>query len=512
MKNTKIFTALLLIALTLTGCSGNGASAPVTTADSGAQSVSGGAASSAASSSKAPRFSVSVISGYYESKQPVESEPEPDLLAEKTELTLADFQDVACCLRLWGEFFYGLHPAADNTYCPPVVDLDQSVTEEITRDGSSETYTETYYKLIDTQFAWEKDLFGRQESYGYTRGMLDVIFTKDFQEQLWNSPDAKRIKIKDGGVYVAPVSRDGFDELKKVKIDMKLNDDKSILATVTYEPENGETETYHATFVSSKRYIDYTLDSVDANDGSMVGLPRLFGGNVEVVSEQLDLGIKTGSDADYKRLPTREELNDIVRLFRDFKYWQTDILHFWSARFEPQEDPMYFFVDPEQSITVSDKEAEEQRINFNDTYNKAIKAPLRSEQELDELLDTMMTDNFKEIFYEFNTSTNVLLIRDGSVYLHEGGGEIPIRGAGMSRLELNSMGFTDDNTVLMKFTDVGDKDEWGLEKDLRDEVTVKLVKGSDGKFRFDGGDNYERFVISVGHYNGMFYENGMLFG
>ena len=66
--------SLLLISLTLTGCSGNGASVPVTTVAGGAKIVSGGIASYAASSSKAPRFSVSVISGYYESKQPVESE------------------------------------------------------------------------------------------------------------------------------------------------------------------------------------------------------------------------------------------------------------------------------------------------------------------------------------------------------------------------------------------------------------------------------------------------------
>lgn len=497
MKKIKALALLLLISLTLTGCNTNSGSVTAIN-DSGTGSVS----SAVVSSSEISSVPASAVSGNTESKQPVESEPEPK--PERTELTRSDFQDVACKLKLWARFCYDLHPDADSDYCPPLVDLSRSVTDE--------TNTETYYKLIGTSFAAEENLFGRQESYGYVRGMLDVMFTDKFQEEFRNSPGAEGITIKDGGVYVAPVSCGDPSVIKTVKIDLKLNDDKSVLATITHEPENGETEIYHATFVSGNKGLGNFLDSVGADDGSMVGLPRLFSGNVEVVSEQFDFGTKTGSDTDYKRLPTREELEDILTLISSYTYWHLEILNHMPYSFEPGEYPISSFIDPEQSIVISKEEAqkaEEQGEYLRGTYKKGVKYPFSSEKELNEFLDAMMTENFKEKFYSVNEG-NVILIRDGDVYLHEEGGGFRSKGLGASWLELNSIGFTDDNTVLIKFTSVGDKEEWGLEKDIRDEFTVKLVKGSDGKFRFDDGD-YDNIALDLTFYNGMFYENGMLF-
>lgn len=60
----------------------------------------------------------------------------------------------------------------------------------------------------------------------------------------------------------------------------------------------------------------------------------------------------------------------------------------------------------------------------------------------------------------------------------------------MSYLEFNSFEHLDENTILMKVTSVGDKEEWGLDEDIRDETTIKFVKGSDGKLRIDECDVY----------------------
>ncbi len=490
MKKIKALIPLLLISLSLTGCNANESSAPTSASSDITESVSSTAEPSAVTSS-------AIVSAV--SSPPVFSSAESSPAAPvKTELTRSDFGIIANRLKVLGELCYGLHPAIGGEYCPPYVDMSQTITEELTRKGSSETYTETYYKLSGTQYRQEAEL----------KSTLDFLFTKKFQEQFRNSTYGTEIRAKDGVVYVAAISRDAPGSIKQVKLDLQQSGDSSILATVTYKPSDDKTETYHATFVKEEDNRLYKLDSLDENDSSMFMIPMLFCDNVEVISEQFALGIKANSDTEFTRLPERDELAEILRLLDSFTYWQDDVFHFMNKSFDAVEDPMYDFADPEQTIFVSEEESDEYEKQHEEylasgTYIKAVKSPLSSAKELDEFLDTMMTENFKEMFYKFNNGYTMLL-RDGSVYFHHGGGGASSRGLGQSYLELNSVGFTDDNTVLMRFTDVGDKDEWGLDKDIREEFTVKLVRGSDGKFRFDDGD-YNKIALDLTFYRGMVY-------
>lgn len=114
-------------------------------------------------------------------------------------------------------------------------------------------------------------------------------------------------------------------------------------------------------------------------------------------------------------------------------------------------------------------------------FYKVIGGSVRTEEQFNKLLDDTLTEKFKQAYCE--NSYRGFRFKDGDLYV--GGSGARGRNLGMSYLELNSFEHLDDNTILMKVTSVGDKEDWGLNEDIRDEATIKFIKSADGKLRLD---------------------------
>lgn len=141
-------------------------------------------------------------------------------------------------------------------------------------------------------------------------------------------------------------------------------------------------------------------------------------------------------------------------------------------------------VDTSQFIT--DSVGDDESNSYKLTFNKVIGGPVRTEKQFNDLLDDIFTEKLKQSYLQ--DPERMFRFKDGDLYTAgRGAGGV---GSGMSYLELNSFEHPDDNTVLMKVTSVGKKEDWSLDKDIRDETTIKFVKGSDGKLRIDECDIY----------------------
>lgn len=120
------------------------------------------------------------------------------------------------------------------------------------------------------------------------------------------------------------------------------------------------------------------------------------------------------------------------------------------------------------------------------TFYKVVGGPVRTEEQFNNLLNNIFTEKLKQSYTQ--NPERKFRFKDGDLYIAGyGAGGV---GLGMSYLEFNSFEHLDENTILMKVTSVGDKEEWGLDEDIRDETTIKFVKGSDGKLRIDECDVY----------------------
>lgn len=147
---------------------------------------------------------------------------------------------------------------------------------------------------------------------------------------------------------------------------------------------------------------------------------------------------------------------------------------------------------PEELVDKSQFLAEDARTDesgdlqysSDSTFYKVIGGSVRTEKQFNDLLDDIFTEKLKQSYTQ--DPERMFRFKDGDLYIAGyGAGGV---GLGMSYLELNSFEHPDDNTILMKVTSVGDKEEWGLDEDIRDETTIKFVKDSNGKIRIDECD------------------------
>lgn len=170
----------------------------------------------------------------------------------------------------------------------------------------------------------------------------------------------------------------------------------------------------------------------------------------------------------FKDPKTAQDFDEAMGLMRQYAYWQFTIIH--PNEKSKEEDPVYMITDKEQSI----------RRDTEDNpywYYKVVKGEMSSEKLFNEALDKIFTEQFKKEFFEYNKDD--MIVSDGHIYLNSRMKRMGGVGMGKSYLELNSFEYPDENTILMTVTDVGDKDEWGLENDLRETLTVKFVREND---------------------------------
>lgn len=113
-------------------------------------------------------------------------------------------------------------------------------------------------------------------------------------------------------------------------------------------------------------------------------------------------------------------------------------------------------------------------------YLKLTKAPANTMTELSEKLDGLVTEKLKNEFLDSITNNNYhYQIKDGNIYVTEECFAYGM-GHGMDCLYLDSIEYSDENTVLVNMTSFGDKNNWETEKDIEDKFTVKLVRTDDG--------------------------------
>lgn len=135
--------------------------------------------------------------------------------------------------------------------------------------------------------------------------------------------------------------------------------------------------------------------------------------------------------------------------------------------------------------------------NSDSTFYKVVGGPVHTEEQFNNKLSDIFTEKLKQSYTQ--NPERKFRFKDGDLYVAGyGTGGV---GLGMSYLELNSFEHLDDNTILMKVTSVGEKDEWSLDEDIRDETTIKFIKSSDGKLRIDECD-----VLFAAEYFGFYRE------
>ncbi len=239
---TAILTAVLILG-SITGCSNNESNPPYSVGSSGS------------------------------SENISESETESNdnsTVSENFNLTKSDAKQIVELFKDWGDLDYNIHPDETNTnreYFPDCVDKTQFITEEITRRGSTKTYTEYFYKVVEGDFSTE---------YGFNK-RLDEMFSENLKENYWESSSGAMFRFKDGETYVA-----GFGHYMESKPEITLNISAEFLdedtIAVTVSQLIGETtgdNQYKATLVKGANGV-FKIYSVGKDDGSFSGIPQLF--------------------------------------------------------------------------------------------------------------------------------------------------------------------------------------------------------------------------------------------
>lgn len=184
----------------------------------------------------------------------------------------------------------------------------------------------------------------------------------------------------------------------------------------------------------------------------------------------------TSDDKNWEPYPPIEptEFEQVLKLIADYGVFMFD-------SFPPNRDN-YDVVDKTKRVPITNVHTEmqgimstvvlESSINENEWYNWAYK-PIDSWTEL---LNNMTTENMRAKYVY--TDSFVIMYND-EMYIEPTGGGRGV-GLGMSYLRLDSIERPDENTYVLTVTSVGDKEEWGLEKDIEETEVVKVVKTANG--------------------------------
>lgn len=198
--------------------------------------------------------------------------------------------------------------------------------------------------------------------------------------------------------------------------------------------------------------------------------------SVPVASSVPSSSEPTVSDDQPQREPTESE--QILKLLADYGKF----IHRYMLPIDPNwEDwpvidrnvsiPVYYRWDG-TSETISIIDSDQSDVDYKVFYYKV-------KDEWLDVLDSLATENQKQQLIQ---ESSYFINYEGDIYLRRvgAGGD----GLGMSYLVLDSIEYTDENTIVCKVTSVGDKDEWGLESDSV-ESEVVTIKRTDKGLRID---------------------------
>lgn len=164
-----------------------------------------------------------------------------------------------------------------------------------------------------------------------------------------------------------------------------------------------------------------------------------------------------------------EKLTETEQIFKMLKDYGN---LYWRVR----SDSVEKITDPSQKINVEVINSDGS--SYKNVYYKITSVLPRTESELNEKLDSLVTEDLKKEFLN-SILGDIIKIKDGDLYINSGGYAHGM-GMGMSKLILNSIEYPDENTVLVNMTDFGDKIEWEMEKDIENKFTVRLVRTDNG--------------------------------
>lgn len=163
-----------------------------------------------------------------------------------------------------------------------------------------------------------------------------------------------------------------------------------------------------------------------------------------------------------------EKLTETEQIFKMLKDYGN---LYWRVR----SDSVEKFTDPSQKINIEVIDSD--GFSNKNSYYKITSVLPRTESELNEKLDSLVTEDLKKEFLD-PVIGDLIKIKDGDLYIRNYGAYG--MGLGMSKLILNSIEYPDENTVLVNMTDFGDKIEWEIEKDIENKFTVRLVRTDNG--------------------------------
>lgn len=163
-----------------------------------------------------------------------------------------------------------------------------------------------------------------------------------------------------------------------------------------------------------------------------------------------------------------EKLTETEQIFKMLKDYGN---LYWRVRSDSVEE----FTDLSQKLNVEVINSDGS--SYKNVYYKITSVLPRTEFELNEKLDSLVTEDLKKEFLD-PIIGNCIKIKNGDLYIRNYGAYG--MGMGKSRLILNSIEYPDENTVLVNMTDFGDKIEWEMEKDIEDKFTVRLVRTDNG--------------------------------
>lgn len=232
--------------------------------------------------------------------------------------------------------------------------------------------------------------------------------------------------------------------------------------------ENSDESSSQSVSEGSKSSAEISSESSDRSSSASSSSASLTVSDALAIDEDFVVPHSEFSLNMFKDPKTAQDFDRAMELMRQYAYWQFTIIHPNEKRKE--EDPVYMITDKEQSIR---RDTEDNPYWFY----KVVKGEMSSEKLFNEALDNIFTEQFKKDFFEYNKDD--MIVSDGHIYLNSRMKRMGGVGAGKSYLELNSFEYPDENTILMTVTDVGNKDEWGLENDLRETLTVKFVREND---------------------------------
>ncbi|MDE7230025.1 MAG: hypothetical protein K2N56_06045 [Oscillospiraceae bacterium] len=229
-----------------------------------------------------------------------------------------------------------------------------------------------------------------------------------------------------------------------------------------------------------------TIDSESSNKNDTSDPQGFQPGGAEnfASSGEPDNSDPAGNTEKPKKLTETEQ---IFKMLKDYGnlYWRV------------RSDSVEKLTDPSQKINIEVIGSDGS--SYKNVYYKITSVLPRTESELNEKLDSLVTEDLKTEFLD-PVIGDLIKIKDGDLYIRNYGAYG--MGMGMSKLILNSIEYPDENTVLVNMTDFGDKIEWEMEKDIEDKFTVRLVRTDNGLRIAELSENCEDALY---HYKEIYY-------